>query len=172
MFLMHELLKKRRSTRKFKNTIVEVDKIKQIVSAGMVAPSYCNQKLYELVIVSDKSTLLLLSGIGRWVDFVANCGVAIVVISKESAGWIEDCALVNGWMMIEATNLGLSTCWADVKDGKELDNTDREPVVRNILNIPKEYRVLNILAIGYPDQNIKEHSETEYREKKVHFEKF
>jgi nitroreductase len=49
---------------------------------------------------------------------------------------------------------------------------EKEKFVREILNIPEGYRVLCIMALGYPKNKIKEHSEDEYREDKVHREKW
>ena len=169
---MHELIAKRRSIRKFLDKPVEEEKIRAILAAGMVAPSGMNKKEYEFVVVKDKLMLEKLSKVGRWMDFIKNCGVAIVIISKENMFWIEDSSLVNAFIILEAVNQRLGTCWVDVKDGLELDNTDREKLVRELLGIPSEYRVLNILVVGYTDQKIKQHSDEEFKSEKVHIEKF
>jgi nitroreductase len=49
---------------------------------------------------------------------------------------------------------------------------EKEKFVREILNIPEGYRVLCIMALGYPKDKVKEHSEDEYREDKVHRERW
>jgi nitroreductase len=169
---MHELLIKRRSKRKFIQKPISEEAIKEILSAGMISPAYCNQKKYQIIVVQDKEKLEKLSKIGRWVDFVKDCGVGFVLISQETPAWIEDCTLVNAWMMLEAVNQGLDSCWADVKDGQELDGKDREVMVREILNIPDDFRILNILAVGFSEEKIPLHSSKEYREKKVHWDSF
>jgi len=167
---MHELLKKRRSVRQFLESPIEDEKIHQLLCAGMVAPSGMNKKGYEFVVVKEKETLKKLSKVGRWMGFIADCGVAIVIIAKEYTFWIEDCSLVAENILLEAVNQGLGGCWADVKDGLVLDGTDRESLVRGILKIPVNRRVLCILAIGYSAEVLKLQSEDEYDKKKVHFE--
>jgi len=169
---MHELFKKRRSIRKYLDKPVEDEKTHELLCAGMVAPSGCNTKKYEFIVVKEKETLQKLSKIGKWVDFVAKCGVAIVIIADEYTFWLEDCALISENIMLEAVNQGLGSCWADVKDGFVLDKTDRENLVREILGIPESKKVLCVLAVGYPDENPKLHSEDEYKKEKVHFERY
>jgi nitroreductase len=44
-------------------------------------------------------------------------------------------------MVLEATELGLGTCWVGSFDEKK---------VKEILKIPEEYRVIALLTIGYP----------------------
>lgn len=169
---MHELLTKRRSKRKFLEREVSKEVINEILTAGMASPSYCNQKKYEIIVVQDKLVLEKLSKVGRWMDFVKDCSVGYVLISKETPAWVEDCTLVNGWMMIEAVNQGLDSCWADVKDGQDLDGKDRELLVREILGIPKEYRILNILAVGYTEDKVPLHGQKDFNEKRVRWERY
>jgi len=57
-----------------------------------------------------------------------------------------------------------------IRGGQTPDGRDREEYVREVLDIPNEYRVVNIMAIGYPVTPPPLHSEDEYDESKVHEE--
>ncbi|MBN1374065.1 nitroreductase family protein [Candidatus Dojkabacteria bacterium] len=166
---MHNLFKNRKSVRSFEPKFQITDsQVKEILTAGMVAPSGMNLKEYEFVVVKDKDTLKKLSGLGQYQAFLADCSAAIIVVSTEGRFWIEDCSLAVGYMMLEAVNQGLSSCWANVRK----DDGDREALVRKILNIPDDRRVLCALAIGKAAASPSPHTEDEYNKSKVHEEKW
>lgn len=136
----------------------------------MVSPSGNHVNPWEFVVVRDKEKLSKLGDCGRWQGFVKDCNVAIVIIAKESDTdmWLEDCSIAGAHIYLEASNQGLGCCWANVRDGKTESGQDREEYVREILDIPSEYRILSIMAIGYSAIQPPEHSEEEYDERKVH----
>ena len=171
---MHEIFKKRRSIREYSDKEVSEEQIRNILCSAMVSPSGNHANPWEFVVVKDKEELSKLGKCGQWQSFVGKCSVGIVIIAKErdTDMWLEDCSIAGAHIYLEATNQGLGCCWANVKGGKTEDGEDREEYVRDILNIPKEYRVLCIMAIGYPAREAPPHSEEEYDESKVHRESF
>jgi nitroreductase len=86
--------------------------------------------------------------------------------------WLEDCSVAGSHIYLETANQGLGSCWAKVRGGQTPDGRDREEYVREVLDIPNEYRVVNIMAIGYPIKQPPPHSEDEYDESKVHEEAY
>ncbi len=167
---MHELFKKRRSIRKFTPQKVSDDKIKQILTAAMVAPSAQSLHPIDYVIVRDKKKLERLSECGPSQQFIKDASVAIVVVAdpiKSERFWLLDATLAAAHIYLETTNQGLGTCWAHVLEGKNEKGEEREVLVRKVLNIPKEKRIPCILPIGYPDEQVPDHSETEYDQTKV-----
>lgn len=171
---MNELFKRRRSVRQFSNKEVSKEQIHSILCAAMVSPSGNHVNPWEFVVVRDKEKLSKLGDCGKWQRFVKDCNVGIVIIAKESDTdmWLEDCSIAGAHIYLEAVNQGLGCCWANVRDGKTEDGKDREEYVREILNIPNEYRVVSIMAIGYPAKQLPAHSEDEYDESKVHEDMF
>lgn len=169
---MRELFKNRRSIRKYLDKPVEDEKIHEMLCAGMVAPSGCNTRGYDFIVVKEKSTLIKLGKVGKYGGFIGKCGVAIVIVADEYTWWNEDCALAAGNILLEAPNQDLGGCWVEGKNKIEGDTIDREKMIRDILGVPDDKRVLCTLAIGYPDESPKMHSEEEYNIDKVHFEKF
>jgi nitroreductase len=171
---MHEIFKKRRSIREYSNKEVSEEQVHNILCAAMVGPSGNHVNPWEFIVVRDRENLSNLGKCGKWQSFVGRCSVAIVIIAKESDTdmWLEDCSIAASHIYLESTNQGLGCCWANIKDSITENGEDREEYVRNILNIPKEYRVLCIMSIGYPLKDAPEHSEEEYTEDKVHKESY
>jgi len=139
--------------------------LEKVLYAGRIAPSAMNRQPWRFYVVKDREKLEELSKIHRWAWFIAGAPVAIVVtvdgeVSKNH--FVEDgsCAALSMW--IAASNLGLASCWVAVYSAS---TTEREEKVREILQIPENYRVICILPLGYPSQEpgkkeIKPSSET------------
>lgn len=170
---MHELFKKRRSIRRYQPQVVSQEQLKEIVMAGMVAPSAKNLHPAEFLVVQDQVKLEKLARGGPWQGFIDQASVAIVVVSdfqKSPEFWLIDASIAAGYLYLEATNQGLATCWANIYQGQTEDGQDRETYVKEILGIPKEKRVICILPIGYPAEKKSPHSEKDFNPAWVHWE--
>ncbi len=102
---MIELLKSRRSIRKYKNQDVEQEKLDLILKAGLLAPSSRSIKPWEFIVVKDKETLHKLSMSKQSGSaLLADAPVAIVVIANTELTdmWIEDSSIAAILMQIEA----------------------------------------------------------------------
>jgi len=170
---MNEIFKKRRSVRQFTDEEVDDEKIKQILSAAMVAPSANHVNPWEFVVVKDKNSLSRLSEIGMWQKFIAESSVSIVITANpiDTDKWVQDCSIAGAHIYLESANQGLGACWANVMSDPMKPN-EKERLVKQVLNIPDSHRVLCIMAIGHPDKDFEEHGEDEYREDKVHQERW
>lgn len=171
---MNELFKKRRSIRKFSGRAVSETQIKEILLAAMVAPSGCNRRPWNFVVVKDAAAKKVLAQSGPWADFVNDASVVIAVIGDEQKSWLwlEDCSLAAGQIYLEAANQGLGACWAHIRGGKTVQKQDAEDFVRKVLGIPKTKRVLCLMAIGYPAESPSPYSEKDFNSSKVHQEKW
>ncbi|MEM7828206.1 MAG: nitroreductase family protein [Candidatus Aenigmatarchaeota archaeon] len=147
-----EIIKTRRSIRKFKEQIPDEALIKKCIEAACYAPSSKNSQPWSFVIVRDKEKINELSKTQPYAEFLQNAPVAIVALADESKSpnhWIEDCSCAIMLLMLEAHSLGLGTCWCAVY----LPNTQsREEYVRKVLDIPPSIRVVAIVGIGYPEE--------------------
>ncbi|MCX0360292.1 nitroreductase family protein [Clostridium perfringens] len=174
---MLELLKTRRSIRKYKNIDVENEKVEAILKAGLLAPSSKNRKPCELLVVKSKETLEKLS-ICRTKNqsiFLKNANLAILVMANTSITpdvWIEDSAITATLIQLESHSLGLGSCWIQVREREFDENTSTEDYIKKLLNIPSEYAIDSIIAIGYPDQQLRVSDDENLLETRVHFEAF
>ena len=130
---MLELLKSRRSIRKYKDTPIEKDKIDKIIKSALLAPSSMNKKPVELIVVNEKSTLEKLEKCkNRGTLALKTSPVAIVVIgdSLTSDVWIEDASIASTLIQLEAESLGLRSCWIQMRS-RQGENDDSEKCIKH-----------------------------------------
>ncbi|TJX15705.1 NAD(P)H nitroreductase [Tissierella creatinini] len=171
---MLQVLKNRRSIRRFKEEKVDKEIIEQVLKAGLLAPSSKNKKPVEFIVVEDKETLLgLKDSKDKGTEGLKTASFAIVVIadSQLSDVWVEDASIAAILIQIAASELGLGSCWIQIRNRKN-DTVDSEDEVRKILNIPDKYSVLSIMALGYKDEDYASYDDKAYDFSKVHYGKY
>lgn len=170
-----ELLKTRRSIRKYLPQSVEQEKIDLITKAALMSPASKRSNSWEFIVVQDKETLQQLSECRpHGSHFLAESPLGIVVLADttKSDVWIEDVSIASIIMQLEAQDLGLGSCWIQVYNRHKDDQTSTESYIRNLLNIPDHFAVLNIISIGYPNEDRKPYDEDKLAIQKIHTEKF
>lgn len=64
--------------------------------------------------------------------------------------WIEDCSIASVLLQLTAQSFQLGSCWVQIRNRMYSETISSEKYVQQILNIPENFRVLNIVSIGYP----------------------
>lgn len=172
---MLDLLMNRRSIRKYKDKAIEKDKIQKLLKGVLTSPSGRNIRPWELIIVDDKDKLALLGASrGGASRALTNAPLAMVILADPNATdvWIEDASIVSIITQLMAQSLGLSSCWIQVRERIAVDNKTVEDYVKEVLDIPENYKVESMVAIGYPDEEKSPHSEEKLPFHKVHFNKW
>ena len=113
---MLEVIKARRACRSFSNKEVELEKINEIIEAGLLAPSGMNRQTPVIIAIKDKKTRDELMNInkaimGRDIDPFYGATVILLVIASKEGLSIHDGAACIENMLLEATNQGLASCW-------------------------------------------------------------
>ena len=77
--------------------------------------------------------------------------MAIVVIAdtEKTDVWIEDASIATIVIQLAAEDMGLGTCWVQIRRRSDADGNPAEDNVRGILGIPQRYAVLSIVAVGH-----------------------
>lgn len=172
---LHELLKTRRSIRKYTDEMLSPDDVKLILQAGLMSPSSKRTNGWEFVVVEDKETLEALS---RCKDLgaklIAGAALAIVVLADplKSDVWIEDASIASILMQLQAEDLGLGSCWVQVRERFGADEKPADEYVRELLDIPLQMQVLSIIAIGKKDEVRKPFDEKKLQWEKIHIGKW
>ena len=160
-----DALKLRRSVRKFTTEPVAEEILRNIVDAGMHAPSGMCRKTWQFTVVTNKGIIEKLTEtiakvLGRE-GYDMYKPVALVIPSnlRDSAYGREDnaCALQN--IFLAAKSYGVGSVWIN-----QLTNICDEPEIREILNefgVPENHIVYGLAALGYADTSV---PEPEYRE--------
>ncbi|UCG03300.1 MAG: nitroreductase family protein [Candidatus Heimdallarchaeota archaeon] len=144
-----ELLKTRRSIRKYKSTPVEPEKLDKCLEAAQWAPSASNKQPWEFLIVTDEKKRKRLAEIHPYGKFVAESPVVFIPLTNPEVHpkyHHADTALATLQFMIAAHSLQLGTCWAGVI------NSDIEPNIKDLLKIPNHLKVLALVAVGYANE--------------------
>jgi len=148
-----EAIEVRRSIRKYKNTEVEDEKLDKIIESARIAPSAANRQEWKFVVVKDADTKIKLVEACHGQKFVAEAPVLVAACSTESekimpcgqSAYTVDLSIALSFMILRATELELGTCWLGAYD---------ENMVKNILNIPDDIKIVGMVTIGYPDEKL------------------
>lgn len=152
-----DLIRRRRSVRKFEDKAVEPEKIELIKEALLRAPSGRSREPWRYVIVQDKELLEKLSkSKAHGSALLASARLAVVVACQKGLTdvWIEDCSIASIYTQLAAEELGLSSCWVQIRLRYDTDSEEKlsDTVVKEILDLDDNLDVESIIAIGYPEQ--------------------
>lgn len=157
---LQEVLKSRRSIRRYKDEKVSDEAIRQMIEAASLAPSWKNSQVSRYYVVKSDEMLAQVKGALPTFNQnnVQNAPVLIVttIVHNRSGfersgepsnelgnGWgCYDCGLQTMNLLLKATELGLGTLIMGLRDATAL---------RGILNIPEEETVISVIAAGYAD---------------------
>ena len=145
-----EVVRNRRSIRKYQEKSVEKEKLERILEAARLAPSAMNRQPYQIFIVSNKEILSKISTVCNQ-DWKAPVMMVMVSIPKEAwvrddgeEYWKADAAIAMHQVSLAAYAEGLGTCWIAAFKEKE---------VKEILGIDSDSRVAFLSPLGYPAEN-------------------
>ena len=135
-------IRNRRSVRFYKAYPVSDADIEEVLKAGFCSPSGHAAAAWHIVVVRDQAIKDMMAGIHQWSKILARVPVVIVVCVDTSKAdlWIEDGSAFMENMMIQATELGLGTCWVAMRghDG-----------VRDALGLSENIVVVAATPLGY-----------------------
>jgi nitroreductase len=150
---MIELLRKRRSIRKYTTGKIAPEIIETIMEAALRAPSSRGKNPWEFILVDDPQILDKLSKSKQHgSEFLKNAPLAIVVCadSTKSDVWIEDCSIAAIFIQLSAVTQGLGSCWAQVRDRQYDYVTSAEGYIQELLGLPEHIKVECIVGLGHP----------------------
>ncbi len=172
---MLEILKKRRSVRKFTDKAISKEDIETILKAGLLSPTGMGNKHVEFIVIEDKAS------IENLVNFkahstrpfkTARLAIAILGNLDIAKTWIEDTALSAIYMQLQIEELGLGSTWIHLDERQTPDGRNSNLALREYLGYPENRKVLCVLAIGYKDEEIAPYTEADCDMTKVHYEKY
>lgn len=165
------LIMNRRSTRKFSRTPLDADHVEMIMKAGLLAPASKRRNPWQFVVVEDKGMLENLSRCKpQGAAFLEGCSMATVVLGNvmESDTWVEDASISAIFMQLQAEDLGVGSCWCQIRGREHDEDTSAADYVRSLLGIPYQMEVLCILGFGYKEQAARPKDESALQWEKIH----
>jgi nitroreductase len=152
---MIELLRKRRSIRKYTGKAIDKGSLDILIEALLRSPTSRNNQTWEFIVVDNPELLSRLSkSKEHGSSFLEKAAVGIVVCadSTKSDVWIEDCAIAAILVQMTAQSLGLGSCWIQIRNREHDKKSTAEEYIRELLTIPENIMVESIISIGYPDE--------------------
>ncbi len=171
-----ELIRTRRSTRKFKETAVGAWNLEQIIDAGRHAPSGGNNQSTHFFVIMNRQVLDDLAALvkqefskmevtegmypsmaraitrAKEENYIFNYGAPVLIVTANKVGYgnaMADCACALENMMIMCNALDLGSCWIN-----QLKWLNENPVILEYLRgigLAENERVFGAIAVGYPD---------------------
>ena len=142
-------LRERRSVRSFEKRDVEEEKLTMVLEAGRLSPSAVNRQEWRFIVVRDREKRRKLAEAACSQSFVGQAPVVIVACATETRAimtcgqptYTVDVSIAFAYMILQACELGLGTCWI---------GAFKEEEVKKILSIPEHVRVVAMSPLGYP----------------------
>jgi len=171
----HQLALSRRSIRRYTDQSINADDVKLILEAGLLAPTSKSSRSWQFVCVDDPDMLTRLAECKPMgAAPVSRCKLAIVVAGNPelSDPWIEDASIAASYMQLQAEDLGLGSCWIQVRGRFTADGIPSEEYVQELLGMPGELPVVCILTFGYKDETRREVDPSKLLWERVHIGKW
>ncbi len=147
-----KLLRSRRSVRAFRGQAVEPEKVELLLEAALRAPSSKGKEPCRLVVVNERSTIARLAAAKpHGATFLADAPLVIVVAADPQVSdvWVEDASIVATVLHLQAHDLGLGSCWVQLRRREHDAHTTAEEYVAGVLGLSPQLRVLAMVAVGY-----------------------
>ena len=150
---LYELILSRRSIRQFKPEPVSRSILEKLINAARLAPSGANLQPLEFVVVDEKEVRKRLFLCLRWAAYIDPEGnpqpghepvayvVVLVNLKLRKKGYERDVGAAVENMILSAWEERVGSCW--------IANADIEKI-KDMLNVPEDYKVDSVLALGYP----------------------
>ncbi|GAB7087383.1 nitroreductase family protein [Marinifilum fragile] len=169
---LRTIIENRYSVRSYQQKEVEEEKLIKILEAGQLAPSAVNNQPWHFIVVREPDNHAKFSEIYHR-DWFKEAPVYIIVCGDHNIAWKRkedgkvhtdiDATIAIDHMTLQATELGLGTCW--------ICNFYVEKC-REFFQLPEHIEPIAILSLGYPSDDTIPTKKRKSLNEIVHWEKF
>ncbi len=173
--MFFDILKKRRSIRRFTDQPIEKEKIDGLMKAALLSPSSRGIRPWEFVVIDDRETLTALSQCkphGAGFLKGAALGIAVVADRSKSDVWMEDAAIASVYLLLATEALGLGACWTQIRKRNYTEEITAADRVIELLGLPADCAVEAIIAVGYPAEEKRAYTDDDLKWEKVHYNRY
>lgn len=148
-----EAVRIRRSLRKYSEKNVEEEKLMRVLEAARLAPSASNRQEWRFIVVKDRETRKKLAKAAKGQKFLEAAPIVIVCCAETDEHVMTcgqmcypiDVAIAIDHITLQAVEEGLGTCWIGAFYAEQ---------VREILGIPEDIKIVELLTMGYPAEDL------------------
>ena len=155
-----DLVRKRRSIRKYRQQPVEQEKIDLLIETALRACSSRGVQPWEIVVITDPQTMAQLAAAKpHGSAFLKDAPLAFVVCadSAKTDVWVEDASIAAVFLHLAATDLGLGSCWSQIRLRDHDAQQSAGAYVADLLGLRQGLEVEAIIAMGYPAEDKRPH---------------
>ncbi len=170
-----DTLRTRRSIRRFKEQPVSREHLDLLLEAALRSPSSKGINPWEFVVVQEKETMEKLATTKTHGSaFLKNAPLAIVVCADTSKTdvWVEDASIASIILHLAAAELGLGSCWVQIRLRKHEDGRASQEYLADLLQLPENIAVEAIIGIGHPVEEKQGHAADTLLHQQVSYVKF
>ena len=150
------VLKERRSIRKYKAEQITDAELDAILEAGTWAASGKGLQPAVMVVVQDQETISYMSRLNAEIQgkpgtdpFYGAPTVGVVLADGENPNWVADGSLVLGNLMTAAWSLGVGSCW--INRARELFDMPEGKALLEKWGLPETLRGVGNCILGYAE---------------------
>ncbi|PIE58143.1 MAG: NAD(P)H-dependent dehydrogenase/reductase [Desulfobulbus propionicus] len=173
--MLLELLQQRRSIRRFQDKPVSPALLDQLLETALRAPSGKGTNPWEFIVIQNKETLAQLAKAKpHGAAFLEKAPLAIAVCANtlKTDTWVEDASIAALLLHLAAADLGLGSCWVQIRLRAHDDQRSAQEYLSAILGLEEHIMVLAVIGIGYPAAEKKGHEKASLRYDQVSYEQF
>ena len=139
-----EVIKKRRSVRKFEPKPISEEIIRDILDCARLAPTANNLQPWLFGAVTDPSIRREIAELTEYGKFIKDCAVCFAVFADSTKKYfLEDgCAATENILLACAAH-GIGSCWVAGHKKVYVDS------IRKLLKVPEPYTLIALIAAGY-----------------------
>lgn len=154
-----EFIKSRRTVRKFEQKPLNIEQLISYVDAARLAPSAANLQPLKYIAIQNIEMAQKMFPLVKWAGYLASLynpkenerpvAYIIVCVDKEISkhGCELDIGAAAENIILAAMSDGVGSCW--------LGSIDR-PKIKKLLDIPEQFEISCVIALGYPKESPKE----------------
>lgn len=145
-----DLIKNRRSVRKYQDKPVPKEALQEVLDCARLAPTAGNAQQWLFGCITDREQLGKVADATLYAKFIRNSPACFAVFCRSDHQLpVDDGCAATMNIIYGAAALGLGTCWVWG------DNAPYADVIRDILHVPEDYRLITLVPTGYPAESPK-----------------
>lgn len=149
-----EAILSRRSIRRYTPQPVPDGVVRQLLEAGMSAPSAGNEQPWQFVVITDRRILDEIPRFHPYAEMLKEASVALLVcgdqrLEKYKEHWVMDCSAATQNILLAAHAKGLGAVWVGVYPTK-----DRVLRIQKLLGLPGHVIPLCLIPLGHPAEQV------------------
>jgi len=142
-----EVIKKRRSVRKFESKPVPEEIIKDILDCARLAPTAINIQPWIFGAVIDPDLKREIADMTDYGKFIKDSAVCFAVFTDSTQKYfLEDGCAATENILLACTAHGIGSCWVAGHKKAYVDT------IRKFLNVPEPYTLITLIAAGYSNE--------------------